>query len=200
VPIPAQADKINGGGRFLAPALIGVSPNIQGRDEAALAKAHEAMQPAIGSIATLADAEWMLDHGATALVGMIRDTEAIDPDFLAKLRDLRIAVAPALASAGADLEIARRNTLRFFQGGVPIALAGGANLLRETELLVSAGIPPLDVIVAATRNGAAALQDKDAGTIQPGKRANLLLLSANPGEDIRNLSRVEMRIVNGEIK
>ena len=32
-----------------------------------------------------------------------------------------------------------------------------------------------------------------------GKRANLLLLSANPGEDIRNLARVEMRIVNGEI-
>ena len=71
--------------------------------------------------------------------------------------------------------------------------------MREAEQLAAAGIPPLDVIVAATRNGAAALHDRDAGTIQAGKRANLLLLSANPGEDIRNLARVAMRIVNGEI-
>ena len=71
--------------------------------------------------------------------------------------------------------------------------------MREADQLAAAGIPPLDVIVAATRNGAAALRDPDAGTIQAGKRANLLLLSANPGEDIRSLARVEMRIVNGEI-
>jgi imidazolonepropionase-like amidohydrolase len=90
--------------------------------------------------------------------------------------------------------------LRLFQAGVPIALASeGASPLREAELLVEAGIPPLDVIVAATRNGAAALHDSESGLIQPGKRANVLLLSANPGEDIRNLARVEMRIVNGEI-
>ncbi len=200
IPIPAQADKINGGGRFLIPALVTVTPNIQGRDEAAFAKAHEAGLPAIGRIATVADAEWMLEHGATAFVGMIRDTETLDPEFLAKLRDLRIAVAPALTTAGAQLDVAKRNTLRLFQAGVPIALAAeGAGAFREAELLAEAGIPPLDVIVAATRNSAAALHDNDAGAIQPGKRANLLLLSANPGEDIRNLSRVEMRIVNGEI-
>jgi imidazolonepropionase-like amidohydrolase len=105
-----------------------------------------------------------------------------------------------LMGAGADVAIARRNTLRLFQAGVPIALAGeGANALREAELLVEAGIPPLDVIVAATRNGAAVLHDAGAGTIQAGKRANLLLLSANPGEDIRNLGRVELRLINGEI-
>ena len=200
VPIPAQADKINGGGRYVVPALVAVTANIQGRDEAAFAKAREAGSPAIGRIATLADAQWMLERGATGFVGMIADTEALDHEFLAKLRDLRITFAPALTGAGAGLEIAKRNTLRLFQAGVPVALAGdGANPLREAELLVDAGIPPLDVIVAATRNGAAALHDADAGVIQPGKRANLLLLSANPGEDIRNLGRVEMRIVNGEI-
>jgi imidazolonepropionase-like amidohydrolase len=200
IPIPAEADKINGGGRVLVPALVAVASNIQSRDEAAFVKAREAGAPAIGRIATLADAEWMLDHGATAFVGMIRDTETLNPDFLAKLRDLRITFAPALTLADTAREIAMRNTLRLFQAGVPIALAGdGADPLREAEQLVAAGIPPLDVIVAATRNGAAALHDPDAGTIQLGKRANLLLLSANPGEDIRNLARVAMRVVNGEI-
>ena len=105
------------------PCAVTVPPNIQGRDEAAFAKAHEAGLPAIGRIATLADAEWMLDHGATAFVGMIRDTETLDPEFLAKLRDLRIAFAPALTAAGAQLDVAKRNTLRLFQAGVPIALA-----------------------------------------------------------------------------
>ena len=199
VPIPAQADKINGGGRFLVPALVPVAPNIQGRDEAALARARETAQPAIARIATLADAEWMLDHGATGFVGMILDTETFDPTFLAKLRDLRVVFAPSLSGAGANLETARRNTLRLFQAGVPIALSSDGNPLREAELLAEAGIPPLDVIVAATRNGAAALHNAASGVIQEGKRANLLLLSANPGEDIRNLGRVALRLVNGEI-
>ena len=197
VPIPAEADKIDGSGRFLTPALVPVAANIQDRDEAALTKAREARQPGIGTISTLAEAEWMVDHGASGLVGMIRDTETLDTDFLAKLRDLRITVAPALASAGGDSAIARRNTLRLFQAGVPIALAAGGDPLRELELLVEAGIPPLDAIVAGTRNGAAALQDGQHGTVQAGKAANLLLLSAHPGEDIRNLRKVALRIVGG---
>jgi imidazolonepropionase-like amidohydrolase len=197
IPIPAEADKIDGSGRYLMPALVAVSANIQGRDEAALTKARESHQPAIGRISTLADAEWMVDHGASGLVGMIRDTEALDPDFVAKLRDLRITVAPALAGGGANPEIAKRNTLRLFQAGVPIALAAGVDAQREMELLVDAGIPPLDAIVAGTRNGAAALQDTQRGTIHAGKTANLLLLAAHPGEDIRALRRVALKIVDG---
>jgi imidazolonepropionase-like amidohydrolase len=197
IPIPAEADKIDGSGRYLMPALVAISANIQGKDEAALTRAREARQPAIGRISTLADAEWMVDHGASALVGMIRDTEALDSDFLAKLRDLRITVAPELAGGGANPEIAKRNTLRLFQAGVPIALAAGVDSQREMELLVDAGIPPLDAIVAGTRNGAAALQDPQRGTIQAGKTANLLLLAAHPGADIRALRRVALKIVDG---
>ena len=198
VPIPAQADKINGGGRFIVPTPIAIAPTIEGRDEAALTRAREALQPVICRIATMADAEWMLERGATAFVGMIRDTETLDPDFVSKVRDLRIVFAPALAAAGAGLAAAERNTLRLFQAGVPIGLATeGASAARELELLAEAGIPPLDIIVAATRNSAAALHEKDAGTVQPGKLANLLVLKANPGEDIRNMEKVELRIVNG---
>ena len=131
VPIPAQADKINGGARFLVPAPIMIAANIQGRDEAAFTKAREAFQPAIGRVATMADAVWMLDHGATAFVGMVRDTESLDPDFVSKLRDLRIVFAPALNASGADLAVAQRNTLRLFQAGVPIALAEGPSPVRR---------------------------------------------------------------------
>ena len=199
VPIPAEADKIDGSGKFLMPALVAVAPNIQGQDEAALTKAREARQPAIGRAATLAEAEWMVDHGASGNVGMIRDTETLDADFVAKLRDLRITFAPALASGGDHLETAKHNTRRLFEAGVPIALAAGVDAQREMELLVDAGVPPLDAIVAGTRNGAAALQDGQRGTVQAGKRADVLLLSAHPGEDIRNLRKVALRIAGGSI-
>jgi imidazolonepropionase-like amidohydrolase len=36
------------------------------------------------------------------------------------------------------------------------------------------------------------------GTLQPGKRADLLLLTANPGEDVRNLRRIERVMMGGE--
>jgi imidazolonepropionase-like amidohydrolase len=66
------------------------------------------------------------------------------------------------------------------------------------DLLVEAGLSPADVLVAATRNGAAALHDHDqAGTIEPGKRADLLLLSANPAEDIRNLRKTDRGMRGG---
>jgi imidazolonepropionase-like amidohydrolase len=141
-----------------------------------------------------------VDHGASGLIGAIRDTEDPDPAFLARMRALRITVAPALANAPqADLERAGRDARHLFAAGVPIAVASmGHGLDRELELLVAAGLPPLDVVVAATRNGALALHQADRGTIEPEKRASLLVLSANPGEDIANLRKVVLRLADGE--
>ncbi|HJZ97338.1 MAG TPA: hypothetical protein VKE70_12590 [Candidatus Solibacter sp.] len=201
VPIPALADKIDGSGRFLVPAPIDIFPGRANEaakvthvfDEDSMESARAAKLPIIAHISTLNDAQRMADFGANAFVGMIRDTESLDPDFLAKLRNLKIAVAPALSQAGANLALAQRNTLRMFRAGVPIALAtGGGDPLREAELLADAGIPPMDVIVAMTHNSAVALQ-------LPENRADLLLLSANPGADIRNLRKTALRLVSGEI-
>jgi imidazolonepropionase-like amidohydrolase len=169
VPIPAEADKIDGSGKFLVPALVEVSNGVR--------------------ISSLTEVESQVKNGASAFIGMIRDTEHLDPEFLATLRNLRIVFAPALAVAGDRMEVAKRNTRRLFQAGVSIAVAAdGHDAQHEIELLQDAGLPPLDAIVAATRNGA----------IQPGKPANLLLLSANPGEDVRNLRKVALKMVNGE--
>jgi imidazolonepropionase-like amidohydrolase len=199
VLIPALADKINGSGKFLVPAPVDISNAassavfLSNKNEAEFEKVRETHAPLVARIATLADARFAVDNGATALIGMIRDTEAIEPDFLTRLRDLKIVVAPALLQAGADLAIAQRNTLRMFRAGVPIALAtGGGDPVREAELLSDAGIPPMDMIVVMSRNSRTALR-------LPEGRAELLLLSANPAEDIRNLRKVALRIRAGEI-
>jgi len=173
-------------------------------DRATVAAAMEAARtagiPVTGHVSTEAGAKLLVDNGATSLVGMIRDSEELDAAFVARLRNLQIVIAPALANAGSGLAVASRNTRRLFQAGVPLAVASeGGDPIREMELLVEAGVPPLDAIVAATHNGALALhQLEERGTIEAGKRADLVLLSANPGEDIRNLRRVARRMVAGE--
>ena len=81
------------------------------------------------------------------------------------------------------LAIAKRNTKRLADAGVPIAVGSGGDMQRELDLLVEAGLPPADVLLAATRNEAAALHELDetGRTIEPGKRAQPVIAPlANP--------------------
>lgn len=181
--IPPGSSVIDGSGQYMVPSPIDLTSGAS----------------SLPRISTLAEARAAVAGGATAFIGMVRDTPDIDPSFVSQLRDLKVVVAPSLVTAGSALETARHNTRRLFDAGVPIAVAGNGDTLREIELLVDAGIPPLDVLVAATRNGALACGQFDwRGAIQPGKQADLLLLAANPGEDIRNLRRVVRRMQIGE--
>jgi hypothetical protein len=77
-------------------------------------------------------------------------------------------------------------------------LVPGASLHNELELLAEAGIKPLEVIEIATNNGATALGiDDRVGTIQPGKQADMIILSASPIENISNTKEIEAVLVDG---
>jgi imidazolonepropionase-like amidohydrolase len=77
-------------------------------------------------------------------------------------------------------------------------LGYGFTLHRELESLVAAGLTPYQALAAASRTPAEFLHAlRDWGTIEPGKRADLVLLSANPLEDIRNTTRIEGVAVGG---
>jgi imidazolonepropionase-like amidohydrolase len=87
--------------------------------------------------------------------------------------------------------------------GVPI-VAGtdqavpGHSLHRELELYVEAGFTPMEAIQAATIVPARVMGlDKDTGTVEKGKRADLILIGGNPLEDIRNTRNVEYVFTNG---
>ncbi len=74
----------------------------------------------------------------------------------------------------------------------------GASLHRELELLVETGVPPLEVLRMATQGNATSLgAEDDFGTVAPGKKADLLLLEANPVENIRNTRRIRLVLQNG---
>jgi imidazolonepropionase-like amidohydrolase len=79
-------------------------------------------------------------------------------------------------------------------------LVPGVSLHHELEILVEAGIPSLEVIKIATRNGAQALGiEEDVGTIEPGKQADMIVLSDNPVEEINNTKKIEAVINNGQL-
>ena len=78
-------------------------------------------------------------------------------------------------------------------------LVPGVSLHNELELLAQTGIKPLEVIEIATRNGAEALGiDDRVGTIQPEKQADMIVLSANPLENINNTKQIEAVMVDGK--
>ena len=63
--------------------------------------------------------------------------------------------------------------------------------------MVSAGMTPMQVIVAATRNSAELLRLADAGTMAAGKSADFIVLDANPLDDITNTRRISAVILRG---
>ena len=61
----------------------------------------------------------------------------------------------------------------------------------ELEMMVKAGMTPMQVLVAATSGAARVMKlEQQLGAIQPGKRADLLVLNANPLSDIRNTRQI----------
>ena len=76
----------------------------------------------------------------------------------------------------------------------------GWGLHRELQAYVEAGLRPYDALRTATVNPATYLgTTADWGTIESGKRADLVLLSANPLDDIRNTMRIETVIFGGRV-
>ena len=74
----------------------------------------------------------------------------------------------------------------------------GVAFHRELQLLGGAGIPPLEVLRIATRNGAEALGVLgETGTVHAGKRADLVVLTADPLADLANTRRIERVYLRG---
>jgi imidazolonepropionase-like amidohydrolase len=81
-----------------------------------------------------------------------------------------------------------------------VAIVSGFSLHRELELLVRAGLSPMEAILSATRRPAERLGRQDIfGMLAVGRSADLLLLSADPLADIRNVGRIERVIARGVV-
>ncbi len=170
VPTPARAQNIDARGKFVTPPVIDL-----GQMQLAAANSNEELRK-------------LADSGIPAYASLPAE---IEPALLKRLRDAQAVFAPGLSRrTGDDLARAMRQTRTLASAGVPIGVASSGDTARELHLLAEAGLSPMEVLVAATRNGALAKrQSQDLGTVAAGKFADLLLLPGNPLEDVRNLTR-----------
>jgi len=100
-------------------------------------------------------------------------------------------------------------TRRLHEGGVVLTAGSdlpnpwvipGVSLHEELQLLADAGIPPLEVLRIATYNGAQALGwAGEVGSLEIGKRADLVVLAADPLRRIANTRAIEFVLLNGRV-
>ena len=84
--------------------------------------------------------------------------------------------------------------------GTDAGFMPGLTLHYEMQMLVDAGIPPMKVIQGATLWGAESIgQQKDLGTIEPGKLADITVIEGNPLNDIGATKNIRMVIKDGKV-
>jgi imidazolonepropionase-like amidohydrolase len=135
------------------------------------------------------------DRGVKVDRGWLRT--GLAPDELAKLEAANTDRPAAQAAHG----IQARNLAKLNAAGVRITLGTDGNTPwaphEEMHDMVLAGMTPMQVIVAATRNSAEFLRLADAGTLAPGKSADFIVLDANPLDDITNTRRIASVVLRG---
>lgn len=153
------------------------------------------------AIGLLDDRRFTSDPRLVYMAARVRDRWQNDPRF-ARWRPEFFALKRSLFSADQHL------VGLMFKSGVPL-MAGtdamnpfcfpGFSLHDELALLVESGLTPLAALQAATLNPARFLgRSDDQGTIDPGKRANLVLLDADPLTDIHNTTKIRAVWLDGK--
>jgi imidazolonepropionase-like amidohydrolase len=75
----------------------------------------------------------------------------------------------------------------------------GLSLDTELQLLVRLGLSPREALAAATYNYSLQFGWKDLGLIAPGRRADILVLNANPTANIWNVRHISTLILSGKV-
>jgi imidazolonepropionase-like amidohydrolase len=105
----------------------------------------------------------------------------------------------------ARMELNRKITNALYEAGIPIVAGSDTGLIgygldRELELYVQAGMTPMAAIQTATLTAARAMRlEADSGSIEPGKRADLVLVDGNPLVNISDIRRVVKVVANGRL-
>ncbi len=145
-----------------------------------------------------------------------RDPSVMDDPRLQELTELRYlasisASADQIKSDQENYEKLYKNVIQMVadvheKGGLVVAgtdspiIPQGFGLHTELENYQDAGLTPLEVLRTATINGAKGLNAQDdLGSIEVGKLADLVIVTANPLEDIRNARKTRTVIKNGEV-
>jgi len=152
---------------------------------------------------TLVFYEFISASTARPLASFEPGVARVAPELAKQFTDVGSQPPPPFAEEAFAMDLAIVAALH--RAGVPI-VAGtdqtvpGHSLHREIELYTQAGFTHLEAIQAATIVPARVMGlDKELETVEVGKRADLILLGANPLDDIRNIRKVEFVVTDGRM-
>ena len=115
---------------------------------------------------------------------------SVDPKAGARVIEVRKKVLKALYDAGVKIALGTDSPQTF---SVP-----GFSIHREMAIMVACEMKPYDVLRSGTRNVAEYFGTlRETGTVEPGKRADLILLEANPLDDVAHVARRAGVMVRG---
>jgi imidazolonepropionase-like amidohydrolase len=184
--------------------------------------AHKYGKPVMLHIENPAEIEEALEIGVDSIehtIGVGNTYFGISDSLLIKLRDKKTFVVPTLSAIkahdgmlqGAELvypyleKVVKKMAIAGVKlavgcdSGIPF-LPYGECVHMEMELLVAAGVSPMDAICIATRNNAELFQMQDKlGTVQAGKLADLVILNADPLRDIDNTRQICLVMKEGRV-
>ena len=140
-----------------------------------------------------APASWQQKSWPTFTKSILAELDTDDVAIRRKFVQKEFAIVGAMHKAGVEI-MAGTDT------AAAVAVLPGFSLHTELECLVQAGFTPMEALQAATLNPAKFLGlQNQMGTVQPGNLANLVLLDANPLDDIRNTRKIDAVVLNGRL-
>lgn len=149
-----------------------------------------------------------VDAGADGLEHGVTVEPITDDSLIESMLGQGVTYTPTLWAHDATHPDTRGNVEKVASAGVDVVLGSdtftgrgrfGANTLREAELMVAAGMTPLQVLTAGTSTAARHCARPDLGAVAAGKRADLLVLTADPTTDIGSIRRPAVVILGGQI-
>jgi imidazolonepropionase-like amidohydrolase len=173
--------------------------------------AHQAGTRVSGHITQAAYIKDMLDAGVDDIAHIAYDP--ISPDVIQRMVANDVILIPTFTvfrNYGASLDGCSANLRHFVNAGGKVALGndyggGPADFelgipMFEIEMMTSAGMTPMEIIQAGTYHAAITVGlEKQIGTIETGKIADILVIAGNPLEDLRALKNIRLVIHNGTI-
>lgn len=204
------ADRIGNGSDYIKLIAEGNGMS-QEEHNALVAKAHERGLQVMTHIPDYNSLKVAIKSGTNIIQHMPSD-KLIDSDMIQDMLRQKQAITPTLSieraiinylhTPGYIFSIAAENTKLLYDAGIPI-LAGtdasyfdvgvtfGLSLHQELELLYQAGLPTVEILRAATSRPAEYFGFADRGVIEPGRRADLVLIRGDPFSNISNTRNVE---------
>jgi imidazolonepropionase-like amidohydrolase len=204
--LPSAMDALEAGANVL------VHDVEEGRVHAAFIKAAKRNSTVV--IPTLTVLEGYADVFAGRSPGLRYPLDCVDPVTRKKLETVLPDSLRKQGNAFWDSPKAKslmttsmENVRRMYQAGISIAMgtdagnpgtAHGPSVYREMELMQQAGMPAKAVFASSTIVAARAMAlDREVGSVERGKRADLVVFNADPTQDIRNARQVRSVVRNG---